>query len=158
MFWCFVLFFRYISDRYVANAPSWRRIIILVASNLLAAPFAFLALLLPAPYGYLGLIPSNIIGDMWVGITLALVLEISPAKLKTTAVSVYFFFIGIAGFFPYFVTPVKKAFDSYTLSLMILFPGLYVVSSGLFLLTLFTIQRDKRRAQEQNQIIRASVA
>ena len=144
--------YRYISDRYVRNAPSWRRIVILVASNLLAAPFAFLALLLDAPYGYLCLIPSNVIGEMWVGITLALVIEISPQSLKTTAVSIYFFFIGIAGFFPYLVVPVQHIVHSYSLSLMILFPGLYVVSSALFLLTLFTIQRDVRKAQMESQV------
>ena len=63
---------RYISDRYVRTKPGWYRILVLIASNLIAAPFALGALVLPVPWCYLSLIPSNVIGEMWVGICLAL--------------------------------------------------------------------------------------
>ena len=52
----------FISDRFVKKSEPWKRLLILVASNVTAAPFAFLALWLPAPYCYLMLIPSNVIG------------------------------------------------------------------------------------------------
>lgn len=48
--------------------------------------------------------------------------------------------IGLAGFVPNLVTPVQHLVNSYQWALIFLFPGLYVLSSVLFLLTLITVQ------------------
>ena len=121
-------------------------------SNLCAAPFALAALLLPAPWCYLSLIGSNVIGEMWVGICLALIVDLVPKNMKTTALSVYFLIIGCGGFFPSFVTLVEGIFgdsdNSLQYALIILFPGLYIVSSLIFLLALTCLKRDERKKKE----------
>jgi len=151
----------FVSDRYVAKSEPWKRLLILVASNLIAAPFAFLALWLPAPYCYLMLIGSNVIGEMWVGICIALVIELVPAAMKTTALSVYFFWIGIGGFFPLLVTPLQTFFcgsepascdKGLQWALVVLFPGLYVLSSLIFFTSMVFLRRDRDRARKQHSI------
>ncbi|ETO20372.1 hypothetical protein RFI_16844, partial [Reticulomyxa filosa] len=157
----------YVSDNYVKHASNSKRLIILVvcntyilfmlllllllmmmtmpkASNLCAAPFVFGALLTPCPWCYLWLIPSNIIGEMWSGIGMAVAVELVPAKMKTTGLAVYFFVIGLSGFFPALVTPISNLFDSgengqYLRALIVLFPGFYLLSSLLFFLTFFIV-------------------
>lgn len=76
------------------------RILVIIGSNLLAAPFCLGALGLPAPksfsdfpWAFLCLIPSNVIGEMWIGVTLTVVIESVPSHLKTTSVALYLFII-----------------------------------------------------------------
>lgn len=52
--------------------------------QLCAAPFSACALLLPVPWAYLSLIPGNIIGEMWVGVCLALVIDLVPANMRAS--------------------------------------------------------------------------
>lgn len=147
----------FISDLIVKRKGPHARIIVLVVSQLLAAPFAAGALFLKPPYAYISLIPSNIIGEMWVGVTLAVVIELVPTRIRTSAVAVYLFIISnIGGNVPLLVPPIQQAFedagssktDGLRYALYILFPGLYVLGAGLFLLTLFLLKRDLRRIQQ----------
>lgn len=114
-------------------------------SQILAAPFAAGALVLPPPYAYMSLIPTYIIGEpfihipviichqrqaaiinqpssctlmvtgeMWVSVTLAVLVELVPAKIKTTSVAVYFFIISnIGGNMPLLVPVLRPAFESW---------------------------------------------
>jgi hypothetical protein len=51
------------------------------------------------------------LGEMWVGVALAVLVELVPADVRTTAVAAYFFIISnIGGNMPLLVPPVKKAF------------------------------------------------
>ena len=89
------------------------RILVIIASNMLAAPFCLGALTLPAPqsfseapWAFLCLIPANVIGEMWIGVTLTVVIESVPAHLKTTSVALYLFIItNIGGNAPLLVRP-----------------------------------------------------
>lgn len=48
---------------------------------------------------------------MWVGITLAVVVELVPASLRTFAIAVYMFIISnIGGNMPLLVSPLKSVF------------------------------------------------
>ena len=52
-----------------------------------------------------------LLGEMWVGVALAVLVELVPADVRTTAVAAYFFIISnIGGNMPLLVPPVKKAF------------------------------------------------
>jgi len=149
------MFGGFIYDRIVSKSKKrWHRLLVLIFSNLLAAPFAFAALLIPAPYCYFMLIFSNIIGECWVGICLALIIELVPDRMKTTALSVYFFVIGLGGFLPALVTPVSNLVNSYQASLIILFPGFYVLSAIIFFIALLTIQRDESRKKNNVQYLK----
>lgn len=146
----------FISDRFVKRLGPYGRVFVLVFSQLLAAPFAAGALFLSPPLAYISLIPSNIIGEMWVGVTLTLIIELVPSNIKTSAVAVYMFIItNIGGNMPLLVTPLKNAFlnDGYTNSdalraaLYILFPGMYIVGSIFYLMSLIVMRRDIQKVQ-----------
>lgn len=51
------------------------------------------------------------LGEMWVSVALAVLVELVPAEVRTTAVAAYFFIISnIGGNMPLLVPPVKSAF------------------------------------------------
>lgn len=89
---------------------------------------------------------------MWVGVTLTVLVELVPEKLRTTGVGLYFFIISnIGGNMQIIVPPIqnliKKTFklndiDAFRGVLYIFYPGEYVIGALLFLLTLFVIKRD----------------
>ncbi len=81
----------FVADRVVRKRGLNARMLVMVISNLLAAPFALGALLLPPPYCYISLLPSNILGEMWIGATLAVVTELVPAAMRTQAVAAFMF-------------------------------------------------------------------
>ncbi|CAH1272345.1 SPNS2 [Branchiostoma lanceolatum] len=149
---CFgVLFGGFISDRVVKRVGPQGRIWVLVLSQLCAAPFATMALYLEPPYAFLALIPSNIIGEMWVGVTLAVVVELVPSYIRTSTVAVYLFIsTNIGGNSPLLVTPLRKA-TSFRTALTILFPGLYVAGSLLFVLTLLVLRRDIKKVKQEEE-------
>ena len=122
--------------------------------QVIAAPFAAGALFLKPPYAFISLIPSNIIGEMWIGVTLTVVVELVPNTIRSPAIAGYLFIISIiGGNMPLLVPPLKRL-TSLRTALYILFPGLYLLSSVLFLLTVFSLKRDLRRAQEEEDEIR----
>lgn len=122
--------------------------------QVIAAPFAAGALFLNPPWAFISLIPSNIIGEMWVGVTLTVVVELVPNTIRSPAIAGYLFIISIiGGNVPLLVPPLKKVTNLRT-ALYILFPGLYLLSSVFFLLTLFSLKRDMRRAREEEEVIK----
>ena len=114
---------------------------------------------MPYPWDFLSLIPSNVIGEMWVGVTSAIVVDLSPARIRTSAIATYLFIITIiGGNFNVLVTAIKNALpgDSKDLNkarwaLFFTFPLLYAISSLLFLATFFLMRLDlhiKKRTEE----------
>lgn len=141
----------FISDRFVVKSGPHGRIWVLIFSQMLAAPFAAGAILLPPPFAYMSLIPTYIIGEMWVSVTLAVLVELVPAKIKTTSIAIYFFIISnIGGNMPLMVAVLNGVFgnfgfnklESLKYTLLTLYPGEYVLGSLLFMLTLFVLKRD----------------
>ena len=121
---------------------------------MIAAPFAAGALFLKPPYAFISLIPSNVIGEMWIGVTLTVVVELVPNTIRSPAIAGYLFIISIiGGNMPLLVPPLKRL-TSLRTALYILFPGLYLLSSVLFLFTVFSLKWDLRRAQEEEDEIR----
>ena len=122
--------------------------------QVLAAPFAAGALFLPYPWCFLSLIPSNVIGEMWIGVTTAIVVDLAPTKIRTAAVALYLFIITIiGGNFNLLVPPLKTAFQhvskfsGYKWALLITYPGVYAFSSLLFLLAFFLMRLDLKRKE-----------
>ena len=95
---------------------------------------------------------------MWIGVALTVVVELVPKALRTSVVAYYLFIISIiAGNMPLAVPPLKKATRSLRVALYILYPGLYLASSVLFLFTLFVLKWDAERAKTlENEINRQS--
>jgi len=99
------------------------------------------------------LLPSNIIGEMWIGVCLTCVLELVPERIRAASIGYYLFIItNIGGNIPLLVPPLKTAFakasSEYALrnALIVLFPGMYVASSVLFVLTIFIYKAWQRRS------------
>ena len=130
--------------------------------QLAAAPFAAGALFLPYPWCFLSLIPSNVIGEMWIGVTSAIIIDLAPSKIRTASLALYFFIITvIGGNFNLLVPPIRKGFEqhfgdilSYRLALLFTFPALYVVGAILFLVSFYLMRVDlKRRAKVEQRYL-----
>ncbi|XP_043914060.1 uncharacterized protein LOC122790598 [Protopterus annectens] len=126
-----VLFGGFISDRVVKRKGIHARIWVLVLSQMIAAPFLVGALWFSPPYSFLILIPAYIIGEMWVGVTLAILVELVPPVVRTSAVAFYLFIItNIGGNVPLLVPPLTTLYGL-RIALLILYPGMYVLADGL---------------------------
>nr|KAG5712463.1 hypothetical protein BaRGS_011437 [Batillaria attramentaria] len=143
-----------ISDFLVKRLGLVARVMVLTASQLAAAPFAAGTLFFVAPTSYIMQIPTYIIGEMWVGVALAVLVELVEPEIKTSAIAVYLFIItNIGGNVPLLVPPIQKGFENAGFrpsealrdALYILYPALYVGGGLLFLLTVCSLRRDKRR-------------
>ena len=91
---------------------------------------------------------------MWVGVTLAVLIDVVPVYLRTSAIAVYFFIItNIGGNLNPLVSVIKSSFGggrtAYEYALLIMYPGLYMLGSVLFLLTLFVLRIDIRRKKQR---------
>lgn len=152
----------FLSDSVAKKADPSKRIWVLVFSQIIAAPFVFGVLYFEPPYSYYSLIPTYIIGEMWIGVCLSVVVDLVPEKLRITGIGVYFFIItNIGGNMQVLVPPVQnllqRTFDLTNLgafrgALYIFYPGEYIVGSLLFLLTLFVLKRDLKRLNEANSM------
>ncbi|XP_070581990.1 MFS-type efflux pump MSMEG_3705-like isoform X2 [Ptychodera flava] len=143
-----VVFGGFISDRVVKRSGPVARIWVIVISLLTAAPFAALTLLLKPPWAFVCQIPTYIFGEMWVSVTLAVIVELVPSSIKTSVIAVYFFIItNIGGNMPLLVSVIADI-TSLRISLLILYPGMYVAGALLYVLSLFVLKRDIRKLQE----------
>nr|XP_054769576.1 uncharacterized protein LOC129277421 [Lytechinus pictus] len=142
-----VVFGGFISDRVVKWGP-YARIWVLIASLTLAAPFAAGTLFFEPPWAFVCQIPTYIIGEMWVSVTLAVVIELVPSNIRTTAIAYYFFIISnIGGNMPLLVPPIEQV-TSLRTALYILYPGCYLLAAVVFAVCMLVVKRDIRRKQE----------
>ena len=77
-----------------------------------------------------------LVGEMWLGVCAAIVVELSPNHLTASCVGLYFFIIQIiGGNMNLFVTPITHNLNL-RLALLITFPGFYIVGGIGFAITL----------------------
>ena len=134
-----------------------------ISFQLLAAPFAAGALFLPTPWCFLSLIPSNVIGEMWVGVASATIIDVAPTVIRTSSIAIYLFIITIiGGNFNVLVSPIQDAFrnvmsgsdeavnrNSLRWAVFSTFPMLYVVSSVLFLFAFLLMKLVDKKVQKK---------
>ncbi len=101
---------------------------------------------------------------MWIGVASAFVVDIVPTKIRTACIAVYLFIITmIGGNFNILVAPLQSGFKktgasedtSLRWALLITYPGVYFLSSILFLIAFFLTRIDirrKRRVDEYTMI------
>ena len=93
---------------------------------------------------------------MWIGVTSAIVVDLAPSKIRTGVIGVYLFIITvIGGNFNLIVTPITHGFEkhfseltSYRFSLTLSFPGVYALSSLLFVFAFLLMRLDLKRKQK----------
>ena len=116
--------------------------------QMIAAPFAAGALFLPFPWCFISLLPAFAFGEMWIGVTMAVVVDIVPVLIQGSAIAVYLFIITVVGGnFNILVTAFVQAGLEREWALLITFPGLYMLSSLLFILTFFVLRCEIVKAQ-----------
>lgn len=115
---------------------------------MLAAPFAAGALFLPFPWCFISLLPAFAFGEMWIGVTLAVVVDVVPVLIQGSVIAVYLFIITVVGGnFNILVTVFVEAGLHREWALLITFPGLYMLSSFLFIVTFFVLRCEIVKAQ-----------
>jgi hypothetical protein len=104
------------SDQTVKRGGGARsRVAVILISNLFAAPFCYLALVSPYPWCFVSLIGANLVGEMWIGATMSLVLDLVPSTMRTTSIALYLFFIfNIGGNAPGLVNVLARAIGGNT--------------------------------------------
>ena len=93
------------------------------------------------PWAMIGQIPTYVIGEMWIGVCVAVVIDLVPSDLTASAVAVYFFIIQIIGGNMNILEPPIRKQLNMRYALLILYPGCYVVGAILFLVTFYLISR-----------------
>ena len=93
------------------------------------------------PWAMIGQIPTYVIGEMWIGVCVAVVIDLVPSDLTASAVAVYFFIIQIIGGNMNILEPPIRKQLNMRYALLILYPGCYVVGAILFLVTFCLISR-----------------
>lgn len=130
-----------VSDKLVQRKGPKARLWVLILSQLLACPFLVGAILLPPdPWAFLCLLPAYIVGEVWIGVCLAVVIELVPHRVVAAAIAVFLFVINnIGGAMPLLV-PVLEARINLRYTLLILFPGMYLIAASLFCVVLVIVK------------------
>ena len=115
---------------------------------MIAAPFAAGALFLPFPWCFLILLPAFVFGEMWIGVTIAVVVDLVPALIQGSVIAVFLFVITvIGGNFNVLVSVFVQAGLDRKWALLITFPGLYMMGSFLFVITFFVLRCEVSNTQ-----------
>ena len=131
-------------------------VFLLCQMQLLASPFLIGVLLLPPnPWAFLSLLPAYVVGEMWIGVCLAVVISLVPPDTTSAGVALFLFIINNIGGSLNLLIPPMEAAIGLQYSLLILFPGLYVLAAVLFAATFVvlrfgTCQHRHRRARRRS--------
>ncbi|CAG9767565.1 unnamed protein product [Ceutorhynchus assimilis] len=126
-----------ISDKFVGKMGIRSRVIILALSQIIATPFAFGSVYCEPLGAMITLGFSYFFAEMWFGILFAILVEIVPLHVRSTTVGIFLFVMNnIGGNLPIAVEPVSKAIG-YRESLYVFYVAFYLLSSLMFLLTIF---------------------
>ena len=87
------------------------------------------------------LLPAYLIGEMWIGVCYATVLDQVPHRLVSSAVVLWLFINNnIGGAVPLLVPVIEQYWElSLRYSLLVLFPGCYLMAAMFFTATLLTM-------------------
>ena len=128
-----------LSDWLVKRRGQVARFWVLIASQLLAVPFLVGAVFLPPnPWAFLCLLPAYIIGELWIGVCLAIIIEMVPRRMVAVAVAFFLFVVNnIGGLLPLLIPALDRQLELRYIMLVLL-PGAYVVAAILFAITMVT--------------------
>jgi len=140
----------YASDKIVANMGIKSRVFVLAISQLIATPFAFGSIYMEPVGAMVTLAISYLFAEMWFGILFAVLVEIVPLAVRSTAVGVFLFVMNnIGGNLPILLEPVRKA-TSFQDALAIFYAGAYLISSVLFAITAM-MMGGKKKEKDKNE-------
>ena len=86
----------------------------------------------PNPWAFLSLLPAYVVGEAWLGICLTVVIELVPIEVAPASVALFVFISSnISSIVPLFLPLLHDIYDLQR-TMLILFPGLYLVAATLF--------------------------
>ena len=120
----------------------------LLSTQILAAPFLIGVLFLPPPWAFLMLLPAYVVGEMWIGVCLVTVVELVPVGVASAGVALYLFIINNIGGNLTLLLPPLQSKIGLRYSLLLLFPGCYLLGAFFFFLALLLLcfVKDKHQA------------
>lgn len=142
----------WVSDKVARTRGVAARLWVLIISQLVAIPFLVGVIYLPPnPWAFLSLLPAYAIGEMWIGVCLAIVITMAPTDITSAAVALFLFIINnLGGSMPLLVPPLEMAIGLRS-ALLVLFPGLYLLAAVLFAITLSVWKCKEVLAAQKNQ-------
>ena len=94
-------------------------------------------------------IPGYAIGDMWIGVSFAVIIEMVHPTLRTTSVAGYLLVMNVVGGnINVLVAPLSRAIGLRK-TLLLLYPGMYLASAILFFVTLCLSHCQSKRTSRQ---------
>nr|CAD7198927.1 unnamed protein product [Timema douglasi] len=140
-----------VSDKFVAKMGIRSRVAVLAISQLCATPGAFGSVYAEPTWAMITLGISYFFAEMWFGIVFAILVEIIPLSMRSTAVGVFLFVMNnIGGNLPILVDPISKMIG-YRESLYIFYVGAYLLSSLMFLGTMFMMDTPYQRKEPKDR-------
>ncbi|KAK2150664.1 hypothetical protein LSH36_396g03020 [Paralvinella palmiformis] len=119
--------------------------------NILSAPFLVGTLYAPMPWCWICQMVAYVIGEMWIGVCVAVVIDLVPSDLTASAVAVYFFIIQIIGGNMNLLVPPIEHQLGLRYALLITFPAMYLLAALLFTITLAVYVRSKRSKEKAHE-------
>lgn len=105
--------------------------------QIFAAPFLVGAVYLyPIQWAFLSLIPAYIIGEAWLGICLTVAIELVPIEVSPASIALFLFISNNISSLVPLLLPKLRDFYGLQRAMLILFPGLYIISALLFCVSL----------------------
>ncbi|CAM9515980.1 unnamed protein product, partial [Ectocarpus sp. 4 AP-2014] len=103
----------FLSDRVAQRLGTAGRLWVVIISNALASPFAVGVLLAPYPWCFVCLLGVELLGEMWIGVVLAVVIALVPRHVRITSVAMYNFIItNISGLSTTLVPLIRGRYNS----------------------------------------------
>ena len=90
---------------------------------------------MPPPYGLICLLPAYILGEMWIGTSLAVVTHLVPPDVVSVTVAIYIFIINNIGSSLNLLVPILFSAIGLRTTMLLMFPGTYLIAAILFLFT-----------------------
>ncbi|KAH9496637.1 hypothetical protein Btru_009903 [Bulinus truncatus] len=144
-----------ISDKVVKKKKIHARVAVIIASQILASPFAACVLYLESPYSFFSLIPALILGEMWIAVVLTVVVEVVPREIRVSSIAVYLFITtNFGGNLPLVVPLMTYVFENYKFNhhdgmrgaLLVMYPGFFILSGIIFFLAMLVMMRNEQES------------
>ncbi|KAH9496641.1 hypothetical protein Btru_009913 [Bulinus truncatus] len=144
-----------ISDKVVKKKRIHARVAVIIASQILASPFAACVLYLETPYSFFSLIPALILGEMWIAVVLTVVVEVVPREIRASSIAVYLFITtNFGGNLPLVVPLMTYFFENYKFNhhfamrgaLLVMYPGFFILSGIIFFLAMLVMMRNEQES------------
>jgi len=144
-----------VSDFIARHHGVQTRLWVLVVSQGIATPLAALVVTVKPPYCFIALFVAYFFAEMWYGVMIASLVEMVPHECRSTCLAITTFVTAnVAGNLPVLVAILEKWLKGgLRMSLIVMYPGLYGLSSLMFLVTQIVLTQEVKIARKKDKNI-----